>query len=101
MKNKLFWFFGGFGIGLTLLSMGQAALLRKGQPQAPKNTASPPPPSGNLLMEMHPSAKVTAPDLEQDYKRLTALEGKYAESADQQNRLKTATSKVAKKRNRE
>ncbi len=102
MKNKLIWFFGGFGVGITLLSLGHAALPRRVTPQgsSTNNTPTRGQTSGqtNNLTELNPNAKVTAPDLDQDYTKLSNLEGQYAESADQQNRLKTATSKVARKR---
>jgi hypothetical protein len=82
--NQVFWFTGGFALGLTLISLGHAAL---------PNRVTPQPATGVSEMK---APKVTAPDLEQDYSKLTNLEGRYAESWDQQERLRSATSGVAR-----
>jgi len=78
----MFWFSGGFAVGLTLISLGHAAL--------PQRATQP-----NVVTELK-APKVTAPDLEQDYSKLTHLEGRFAESWDQQQRLRAATSNVAR-----
>jgi|GEM_PF-3600369 len=80
--NQIFWFSGGFALGLTLISMGHAAVpQRVTQPQ--------------VVTELKAN-RVTAPDLEQDYSKLTHLEGRFAESWDQQQRLRSATTNVAR-----
>jgi hypothetical protein len=81
--NQAIWFAGGFAIGLTLISLGHAAL-------APNPSAT----NNGIVTEMK-TGRVSAPDLDQDYSRLNGAEAKYAESWDQQQRLRTATSQVA------
>jgi hypothetical protein len=78
--TQWFWFIGGFALGFTLISIGHAAL--------PKKVVS--------LTELKTS-KVGTPELEQDFSRLASLESRYAESSDQQKRLKTATAKNARR----
>jgi hypothetical protein len=87
--NQVFWFSGGFAVGLTLISMGHAALPKRVMPQTAGQTQP------TIVSEMKAS-KVTAPDLEQDYAKLSNLEARYAESWDQQQRLRAATSNVAR-----
>ena len=89
-RNKVFWFMGGFGIGLTLISLGHAALPKRATPE----TAEQPAQSSSVLSEIN-SQKVAAPDLERDYAGLSQNEAKFAESWDQQQRLKSATARVA------
>ena len=79
--TKWFWFMGGFAMGFTLIAIGHAALPKRSTTQ---------------LTEMR-ATKVGSPEMEQDYQRLTALESRYAESADQQKRLKTATLRNARR----
>lgn len=78
--TQWFWFIGGFALGFTLIAIGHAAL--------PKKTSS--------LSELR-TAKVAAPEMDQEFVRLTSLESRYAESADQQKRLKTATARNARR----
>jgi hypothetical protein len=74
--TQWFWFIGGFALGFTLIAIGHAAL--------PKKTSA--------LSELRTS-KVAAPEMDQEFVKLTSLESRYAESADQQKRLKTATNR--------
>lgn len=74
--NQWFWFTGGFAVGFTLIAMGHAAL--------PKNTRT-----ASQLSELR-TTKVGTPEMEQDYNKLTNLESRYAESLDQQKKLKAA-----------
>ena len=85
--SEAMWFIGGFAIGLTLISLGHAAI-------APSQNNSNQTDS-NIVSELK-TGRVSAPDLDQDYSRLNSVEAKYAESWDQQQRLRTATSKVAR-----
>ena len=78
--TKYFWFTGGFAIGIMLISLGHAALPKKGSAPLSEMKAKP----------------VANPEMDQDFARLNSMESHYAESIDQQNRLKTATSKVAR-----
>ncbi len=83
MKNKYtqwFWFIGGFALGFTLISIGHAAL--------PKKVVT--------LTELKAS-KIGTPELEKDFSKLTSLESRYAESADQQKKIKTATLRNARR----
>lgn len=84
--HKAFWFTGGFALGLTLISVGHASL-----PKANPGSN----PNSNVVSEMK-APKVTAPDLEEDYSKLSNLEQRYAESWDQQQRLRSATVGAAK-----
>ncbi len=88
--TKYFWFIGGFTIGIMLISLGHAALPKKAIPQ----TAPAPAKAPATLSEMKVSHGA-APELDQDFARLTTVEGQYAESIDQQRKLRSATSKVA------
>ncbi len=87
--KQLVWFFSGFVVGLTLLSIGHASLPKKSlqinQPAKPQTTVS----------EIQ-GGKVGSPDLESEFSNLNALEGKYAESYEQQQRLKSLTARVAR-----
>ena len=87
--SKYFWFSSGFAIGLTLISLGHAALPKRATPQTPA-----PQKSGTLVSEMR-GGKVNSPELDQDFDRLATVEGKYAENWDQQQRLRSATARVA------
>jgi hypothetical protein len=90
--NKVFWFSGGFAVGMTLISLGHAAIPKRVLPQTNSQTNQNTLP--NMVSEMK-APKVTAPDLEQDYAKLSNLEARYAESWEQQQRLRAATSNVA------
>ena len=90
MKSKLIWFSGGFGIGITLISLGHASL----PTQKPgTNTPATAPSGGNALTEIKGDRKVTGPDLEDDYAKLTNEESKYAESWAQQEKIRAATTR--------
>ena len=78
--TQWFWFTGGFALGFTLIALGHASTVRKSAPLSELSTA-----------------KVGSPELEQDYAKLTSLESRYAESADQQKKLKVATSRIARR----
>ncbi len=92
--SKVLWFIGGFALGLTLLSVGHAALPnRVAASQAPMNAQANTP--ANVPVSEINSQKVSAPDLDQEYSRLSSVEGQYAESWDQQQKLKSATNQVA------
>jgi hypothetical protein len=80
---KYFWFMSGLAAGITLISLSHAAI--------PKRTI----PSPATVTEIK-GAKVNAPDLDQDFAALNHVEGKYAESWDQQQRLRTATNRSAR-----
>jgi hypothetical protein len=71
-------FMGGFALGLLCISLVQAALPKRVTPQ-----------TSEVVTELK-AAKVTAPDLEQDFDRLERAEGQYAESWDQQQRIRAA-----------
>ena len=77
---KWFWFIGGFTLGFTLIAIGHAAIPKKVVP----------------LSELK-APKVGIPEMEQDYAKLTSLESRYAESADQQKKLKVATARNARR----
>ena len=81
--HKYFWFIGGFAIGYTLISLGHAAL--------PKRTTP-------AVSEIK-GAKVNSPEFDQDFAALNQMEGKYAESWDQQQRLRSATNRSARAQN--
>lgn len=87
--TQWFWFMGGFAVGFTLIAIGHAALPKKAVTQAGNRPQA-------SLSELR-TAKVGAPEMDQDYQRLTSLEARYAESADQQKRLKTATTRNARR----
>jgi hypothetical protein len=95
LKNKDYkyysWFAGGFIMGISLISLGHAALPTRATPKtnAQKTQAAP------LVTEIQ-NGKVLSPELDQDFNKLNSLEAKYAESLDQQSRLKNATSRVAR-----
>lgn len=78
--TQWFWFIGGFSLGFSLIAIGHAALPKKAVP----------------LSELR-TAKVGMPELEQDFSKLASLESRYAESLDQQKRLKSATNKTARR----
>lgn len=90
MKNeqknwvKYVWFSGGFVLGLTLISLGNASI--------PKRVATTAPATVSEIK----GGKVGSPNLDQDFSQLNSLEARYAESYDQQQRLRGATSKVAR-----
>jgi hypothetical protein len=73
------WFLGGFLIGLTLISLGHAALPKKASPG-----------SGEMR-----SLKQANPELDEEVSRLASLESRYAESKTQQQRLKSATMRAS------
>ena len=87
--SKYFWFTSGFAIGLTLISLGHAALPKRVTPQAAS-----PQKNGSLVSEMR-GGKVNSPELDQDFDHVATVEGKYAENWDQQQRLRSATARVA------
>ena len=78
--RKVFWFIAGLAMGITLISLGHAAIPSRATPQVTEIKSKP----------------VLAPDLEQDYARLSQAESKYAESWNQQQKIKSATQRVAK-----
>ncbi len=84
---KYIWFTGGLFLGLTFISLGQASVPTRATPPVAKA-------SGSLMSEMR-GGKVNSPELDQDFEKVNTLEGKYAESWDQQQRLRSATSRVA------
>jgi hypothetical protein len=88
--NKYFWFIGGFALGYTLISLGHAALPKRVTPAAPTRAQQ-----GSLVSEIK-GAKVNSPEFDQDFAALNQAEGKYAESWDQQQRLRAATSRSAR-----
>lgn len=71
-------FMGGFALGLLCISLVQAALPKRVTPQ-----------TSEVVTELK-AAKVTAPDLEQDFDRLQRAEGQYAEDWNQQQRIRAA-----------
>ena len=72
--TQWFWFIGGFAVGLTLISLGHAAINK-----------------GQSLSEMR-TTKVATPELESDFSKLESLESRFAENAEQQKKLKAAVS---------
>ena len=72
-------FIGGFGLGLLCISLGQAALPKRVTPK-----------TSEAVTELH-ADKVTAPDLEQDFDRLEHAEARYAETWEQQQKIRAAT----------
>jgi hypothetical protein len=76
---KSIWFIGGFALGLLGISLVQAALPKRVTPQ-----------TTDAVTELK-AAKVTAPDLEQDFERLERAEGQFAENWEQQQKLRAAT----------
>jgi hypothetical protein len=109
MKSKILWFLSGLGVGLTMLSLGQAAIPKKvvktskqalvkklpakkpmtapvaAAPRAPRVLAVSP------LSEIKKGSKVTSPEIETDYSNLSKSESQYAENWNQQQRLRAAT----------
>jgi hypothetical protein len=73
---KSFWFISGFAFGLVGITLVQAAMPKRVTPVAVTEIKSP---------------KVTAPDLEADFDRLQKAEARYAESWDQQQRIRAAS----------
>ena len=77
---KYFWFMGGFALGYTLISLGHAAIPKRATP---------------AVSEIK-GAKVNSPEFDKDFAALNQMEGKYAESWDQQQRLRSATNRSAR-----
>ncbi len=89
-KTQWFWFIGGFALGFSLIAIGHASVPKKAtQATSPTRTAS-------NLSELK-AQKLASPSMDQDYAKLTSLESRYAESADQQKKLKTATLRNARR----
>ena len=82
---------GGLIMGLTLMSFGHAALPKRATPV----TTSARQQNTSLVSEMK-GGKVNAPELDRDFSNLSNVEAKYAESWDQQQRLRNATARVAR-----
>ncbi|MBC7396511.1 MAG: hypothetical protein H7333_03630 [Bdellovibrionales bacterium] len=76
-------------MSLTLISLAHAALPSRATPKT-----SPAQANGSLVSEMR-GGKVNSPELDQDFSNLTTAEGKYAESWDQQQRIRSATARIA------
>jgi hypothetical protein len=79
-KIRLLWFLGGFGTGLTVVTLSHAALPTRATP--------------TLLREIK-GGKISSPEFESDLAELNQLEQKYVESHEQQERLKGRSSRVA------
>jgi hypothetical protein len=79
------WFFGGFLIGLTLISLGHASrpTVKRSVPVGPLNEIR--------------SGKLTAPEMDAEFTKLRSLESRYAESDAQQKRLQASTARTARK----
>ena len=90
-----FWFIGGFAVGMTLISIGNASLPSKVTQDAKLTSA---PKTRSLVTEINPKKAVLSPDLEQDYSKLNQAEAKFAESWEQQQKLKEATLQASGKR---
>jgi len=95
-----FWFIGGFAVGFTLISIGHAALPKKVVAPVVTTPTSPAAKGQSNLSELQVS-KTGTPDFENDFNKLQNVESRFAENADQQKKLKTATatSKKYKSRN--
>jgi len=89
-----FWFIGGFALGFTLISIGHAALPKKAVATPVAKAA---PARGQQTVSELRASKAGTPELEDDFNKLSKVESKYAESSDQQKKLKMATSKSARK----
>lgn len=72
-------FIGGFVLGLLCISLGQAALPKRVTPK-----------TSEAVTELH-ADKATAPSLETDFDKLKQAEGRYAESWDQQQKIRAAS----------
>ncbi len=86
--TQWFWFIGGFTLGFTLIAIGHAS--------TPKASVSTPARKSSALSELR-APKTGTPEMEQDFARLTSLESRYAESSEQQKKLKTATARNARR----
>jgi hypothetical protein len=75
------WFLSGFGVGLMMISLSQAAISKRVTPPVQSKS--------NLVREMK-VPKVTAPDLEGEFSNLSQMEKKFLESPRQQELLKRA-----------
>ena len=95
MKSKVLWFIGGFSVGMTLLSLGHAALPNRVTPET-ADSQKQQPSSGSALSEIKSDKKVAGPDLEDDYARLTNEEAQYAESWSQQEKIRNATTRATR-----
>ena len=82
-KFPLLWFSGGFGIGLTLISISQAALPSRTTPL----TAGQGVQQKTILREIK-GGKISSPEFDSDLAELNRLEAKYVESSEQMERLK-------------
>jgi hypothetical protein len=82
-KVPLLWLLSGFGIGLTLISISQAALPSRSTPLTVGQAA----PQKTILREIK-GGKISSPEFDADLAELNRLEAKYVESAEQMERLK-------------
>lgn len=82
-QPQLLWFMGSFALSFALMSMGHASLSKKAV-------------SPNQVTELK-TAKAVTPELESDFSKLSSLESRYAESAQQQQKLRAATVRGAKR----
>jgi hypothetical protein len=89
--SKIASFVGGFALGLSLIAVGHAAVPQRitSESNTPAN------PSQSMVTEIRAKQQVQAPDLEQDYAKLSNVEARYAENWYQQQKLRSATSRVA------
>jgi hypothetical protein len=78
------WFLSGFGVGLMMISLSQAAIPKRITPRSlPAQSGS------NLVREMK-APQVKAPDLEGEFSSLSQIEKKFVESPRQQELLRRA-----------
>ena len=91
---KYFWFSGGLLLGITLISLGHAALPKRVMP--PQTAQTPARGFGTSPVSEMKGGRVNSPNLESDFVNLNSVEQKYAENWDQQQRLKAATTRVAR-----
>ncbi|MBU6154787.1 MAG: hypothetical protein KGP28_10835 [Bdellovibrionales bacterium] len=82
-KIPLLWFLTGFGAGMTLISIGQAALPSKSAPRT-----SEPSGQGKTLLREIKGGKISSPEFEAELSELNRMEKMYVESPDQMERLK-------------
>ena len=71
---KYFWFAGGFAVGLTMISLGHATVSKPGA----------------SVSEIR-GGKVASPQFDQEFSNLNSLEKQYAESYDQQQKIRSTT----------
>lgn len=78
--TKWFWFIGGFALGFSLIAIGHASIPKKA-----------------VRVTELKASKAGSPEMDQDFSSLVNLESKYAESSNQQKKLKASVLRQARR----